>query len=166
MMSSMHGPLDEDARLRSMAPAIAAIIPVEERGRHELLRIAASLAQGLPDGYAQEIVRAAPALDVHPAPIDERLSYSPNAGTLARIGGHVYVLGRLAYLRWLHLEPNKAERDVIDALEHRDNAVYAVVTLRDVHCLGLIAVSGVNTVAAMVGARHLDATHNAPSERD
>ena len=141
MMETALGPLDENERLQHVAPAITAIVPVEDRGRHELLRIAASLAQGLPDVYAQEIWRAAEALGVHPAPMEERLFYSPDIGTLARIGGCGYVLGRLSYLRRLHVEPHKAERDVAEDLERRGNAVFAVVVQHNAHCIGLIAVN-------------------------
>lgn len=151
-MNSNVGSRDDGVRPESIVPAISAIIPIEERGRHELLRVAASLAQGLPDVYAQEIVREAPELEVRPVPLDERLAYAPNEGTLARVDGNVYVLGRVSYLHWLHLEPHKAERDVIEALEKRGDAVYAVVAQRDSHCLGLIAVTGVTAAAAVTGA--------------
>lgn len=48
MIARVPGPLDEDEqeRLQRLAPAIATMLPVEDRGRHELLRIAASLAKG------------------------------------------------------------------------------------------------------------------------
>lgn len=147
MMNNVLGPLDEDERLRRIAPAIAAIIPVEDRGRHELLRIAASLAQGLPDRYAQEILRAAAALTVHPMLIDERLLYTPSSGTLARIGSANFILGCLEYLRQLYVEPHKAERNVIEVLERQGNVVYAVVAQRDAHCLGLIAIKATATGA-------------------
>ena len=163
-MNTIVGSCDDDMRPAHIVPAISAIIPIDERGRHELLRVAASLAQGLPDVYARELLREAPALGVHPVPVDERLSYSPNEGTFARIEGRAYVLGRVSYLRWLHVEPHKAERDVIDALEKRGDVVYAVVAQHDSHCLGLIAVSGVNAVAAVAAARPVEAGHDASRE--
>ena len=150
MMNGTLGPLDEDVRLRRLAPAISAIIPVEELGRLQLLRIAASLAQGLPDGYAREILRAAAALVVHPEPITKRVFYSANAGTVAHIGDRVFAMGRLEYLCRLHLEPHKAEWDAAATLERQGSTAYAVVAWPGTHYLGLIGFNPAGVVATAV----------------
>jgi cation transport ATPase len=134
------GPADEAERLVRHAPELVAVVPIEDRGRHELLRLAAALAAHLPGRYAAALVAAAGALGIQPARVEEVLSTAEDRGIVARIEGRTVALGRQDYLAELGVQPRLAEQHAAERVEVGRTAAWFVVALEGAHCLGILGV--------------------------
>jgi cation transport ATPase len=134
------GPAQEVDLLHQYAPDLTAIIPVEDRGRHELLRVAASLAQQIPDSYAQTIAIAAQALRIQPAAVDEVITQITDQGILARFEGRLVALGRVEFLGRIGALPHLAELHAAETIEDLESIPYFIVIVAERRCLGLLGI--------------------------
>ncbi len=134
------GPLTEAASLHERAPRLVALWPVSEHGHHELLRVAASLTAGLEDAYARIIQEAADTLCIRASSEVEPLDQKKDLGILARVGGHLYALGRREFLGQHGAIPHQAELRAAERVEAQGAVPYFVVALEARHCLGILGI--------------------------
>jgi len=134
------GPAHEADLLHRYAPALTAIVPVEDRGHHELLRVAASLARQLTDPYAQTIVAAASVLCIQPGPVDEVIMEVAAQGILGRFEGRLVALGRVEFLGQIGTLPHLAELHAAEKIEDLASVPFFVMVVENRHCLGLLGI--------------------------
>jgi|GEM_PF-3392670 len=135
------GPTDELERIRQEAPGLVAVLPVEDRGRHELIRLGAALAGHMPGEAGRSILNAAHALDIKIPAVEAVEKVQPGAGVLGRIEGRQVALGTEQFITSVVQFPHLA---ILEA-GHRIAAQHAlplyVVVLDRPHCLGILGVA-------------------------
>lgn len=134
------GPAEEEDRLRSIAPGITTVIPVEPRGWRELLRLATGLAQRLPGETGRQIADAAEALRIQPAHVDRVVTAAADSGALAIVEGRLLALGGKLFLRELGIKPQVAEARVADRIERSGDVALFVVAVARGRILGVLGV--------------------------
>ena len=134
------GPAEEEDRLRSIAPDITMVAPVEPRGWRELLRLATGLAQRLPGEMGRHIAEAAEALHIQPAHVDRVVTVAADSGALAIVEGRLLALGGRPFLRELGIKPQVAEARVADRIERSGDVALFVVAVARGRILGVLGV--------------------------
>jgi cation transport ATPase len=134
------GPTEEEDRLRSIAPHITMVAPVEPRGWRELLRLATGLAERLPGEMGRHIVGAAEALRIQPAHVDRVVTAAADSGALAIVEGRLLALGGRLFLRELGIKPQVAEVRVADRIERSGDIAMFVVAVARGRVLGVLGV--------------------------
>jgi cation transport ATPase len=119
---------------------VTAVIPVEDRGRHELLRLAAGLGAYLRPEYGEAIEAAARSEDIAPAHVETVMICDVGQGAVARVEGRHLALGRYGYLVQLGLVPKPAEVHVARHIEATGNVALYLMVVEDGHCLGILGV--------------------------
>ncbi len=123
-------------------PRLGMLAPVERRGRHELLRLAAGLAPLLHGPTGAAISQAIAAQGVEPAHVERVVSSVKDAGVIALIDGTLYALGRLSFLEGIGIRPRLAEMRVAERIERTGDSAYFVVAIARAHCLGVFGAPG------------------------
>ncbi len=136
------GPAEEEDRLRSIAPDITMVAPVEPRGWRELLRLATGLAQPLPSGPGRHLAEAVEALRIQPAHVDRVVTVAADYGALAIVEGRLLALGGRSFLRELGIKPQVAEARVADRIERSGDVALFVVAVARGKILGVLGVRG------------------------
>lgn len=134
------GPAEEEDRLRSIAPNITMVAPVEPRGWRELLRLATGLAKGLPGETGRHVAEAADALRIQPAHVDRVVTAAADSGALAIVEGRLLALGGRLFLRELGIKPQVAEVRVADRIERSGDVALFVVAVARGRILGVLGV--------------------------
>ena len=119
---------------------VTAVIPVEDRGQNELLRLAAALSLYLHSELAEAIVIAARSESVVPAHASQPLWRDAEHGVVARIEGRQLVLGRYDYLVQHGVAPKLAELHAARQVEARGGTALYLAVLEDGRCLGIVGV--------------------------
>ena len=123
-------------------PRLGTLAPVDPRGRHELLRLAAGLAPLLHGAAGDGISHAIAAQGIEPAHVERVVSSVKDAGVIALIDGTLYALGRLSYLEGIGIRPRLAELRVAERIERTGDSAYFVVAVARAHCLGVFGAPG------------------------
>lgn len=137
---------------RSLAPVqrrLSAIIPVEPRGRHELMRLAAGLAPALPGLIGELIGREAMEMGIAPAHVERVVVSVPDRGIIALVDDALVALACRGFLEIIGVRLNRAELRVAERIENAGDLVFYVVSIARGHCLGVI---GVPNVRALMSA--------------
>ncbi len=134
---SEHATLDPSQSAPSQSLRLGAIAPVDPRGHHELLRLAAGLAQHLHGPTGDAIVTATKALGIEPAHIERVVSSLREQGVIALVDGILYALGRQSYLEDMGVRPRVAEMRVAERIERSGDVPYFIVAVARAHCLGV-----------------------------
>lgn len=116
---------------------LGAIAPVDPRGRHELLRLAAGLAPFLHGATGDAIVEATAAMGVEPAHIERVVSSLKEHGVIALVDGVLFALGTRSFLEDIGVRPRVAEVRVAERIERAGDVPYFVVAVARAHCLGV-----------------------------
>lgn len=123
-------------------PRLGTLAPVDPRGRHELLRLAAGLAPLLHGPTGVAISQAIAAQGVEPAHVERVVSGIKDAGVIALIDGTLFALGRLTFLEGIGIRPRLAELRVAERIERTGDSAYFVVAVARAHCLGVFGAPG------------------------
>jgi cation transport ATPase len=134
--AALDTPLAE-ARQSDHEQRLGIIAPVDPRGRHELLRLAAGLAPFLHSANGAAIAKAAAALDIEPAHIERVVSSQKDLGVIALVDGVLYALGRQSFLEDIGVRPHVAEVRVAERIERSGEMAYFIVAVARAHCLGV-----------------------------
>lgn len=124
---------------------VIAIIPIEDRGRQELLRLAAGLGEHLQPEYASALADAAHQENIIPAQVEEVTTYDGVQGVAARVESRHLALGQYPYLLQLGLAPKAAEVHVARRITAAGNTALYLMVVEDNRCLGLIGIEVRNT---------------------
>lgn len=116
---------------------LGAVAPVDPRGHHELLRLAAGLAPFLHGPTGDAIVEATAALGIEPAHIERVVSSLKEHGVIALVGGVLYALGTRGFLEDIGVRPRLAEVRVAERIERTGDVPFFVVAVARAHCLGV-----------------------------
>ena len=116
---------------------LGAIAPVDPRGRHELLRLAAGLAPFLHGATGDAIVEATTTMGIEPAHIERVVSSLKEHGVIALVDGVLYALGTRSFLEDIGVRPRLAEVRVAERIERTGDVPYFVVAVARAHCLGV-----------------------------
>jgi len=116
---------------------LGAVAPVDPRGHHELLRLAAGLAPYLHGPTGDAIVEATTALGIEPAHIERVVSSLKEHGVIALVGGVLYALGTRGFLEDIGVRPRLAEVRVAERIERAGDIPYFIVAVARAHCLGV-----------------------------
>ena len=138
---------------RSLAPVqrrLSAIVPVEPRGRHELVRLAAGLAPALPGLIGELIARQAEEMNIAPARVERVVVSVPDRGVIALVDDALVALACRGFLEIIGVRLNRAELRVAERIENDGNLAFFVISIARGHCLGVI---GVPHVRSLIGAR-------------
>lgn len=138
---------------RSLAPAqrrVGPIIPVDPRGRHELLRLAVGLAAALPGPIGELIARDAAESDIAPARVERVVVSVPDRGIIALVDDTLVALACRGFLETVGVRLNRAELRVAERIENAGDLAFFVVSITRGHCLGVI---GAPNVRALMDAR-------------
>lgn len=127
--------------------SLAALIPIEDRGHHELLRLAAALGAYLRSEVAAALARAASAEGIIPPTVGVVIAQDPAQGVLARVEGRHLALGSHTYLTMLGLAPKRAETHAAAGLEASGVEVLYLVCVDDAHCIGLLGIARASPAA-------------------
>lgn len=127
---------DAEGRLR-------AIIPVDPRGRHELLRLTAGLASALPGPIGALIARDVAEFDIVPAHVERAVVSVPDRGIIALVDDTLVALACRSFLETVGVRLNLAELRVAERIENSGDLAFYVVSLARAHCLGVIGVPNV-----------------------
>jgi cation transport ATPase len=119
---------------------VIAVIPVEDRGRHELLRLAAGLGEYLQPEFAAALTAAARSEDILPAHVEPVIVQDALQGVLARVEERHLALGRYGNLLQLGLVPKAAEVHVARRIAAAGNTALYLMVVEDGHCIGLIGI--------------------------
>ncbi len=130
------------ARAGQVARARRLATPVDPRGEHELLRIAAGLAPCLNGPTGQRLARALAASEVEPVQVERVVSSQRDLGVLALVDGALYVLGRTSFLEDIGVRPRQAELRVAERIERAGETAFFIVAIARTHCLGVVAAPG------------------------
>ena len=122
------------------AGALSVIAPVDPRGRHELLRLAAGLAPSLHSPSGAALADAICAMGVKPATVERVVSSVRDAGALALVDGALFALGRRRFLDDIGARPHLAELRVAERIERAGACAYFVVAVARGQCIGVIGV--------------------------
>lgn len=122
---------------------LGAIIPVDPRGRHELLRLAAGLALALPGPIGELIAHDAAKLDVAPAYVERGVVSVPDRGVIALVDGTLVALACRCFLETVGVRLNRAELRVAERIENSGDLAFYVVSMARARCLGVIGVPDV-----------------------
>ena len=116
---------------------LGAVAPVDPRGHHELLRLAAGLAPYLHGPTGDAIVEATTALGIEPAHIERVVSSLKEHGVIALVGGVLYALGTRGFLEDIGVRPRLAEVRVAERIERAGEVPFFIVAVARAHCLGV-----------------------------
>jgi hypothetical protein len=119
---------------------LTTIVPVGERGEHEVLRLSASLAWLLPDDFAQPIVAAAQAAGRKPAPTMDPYFRAYQEGVLARVEGRTLALGTIEFLARIGFIPHLAEVYAAERIEDLASLPFFLVDVTERRCLGILGI--------------------------
>ncbi len=119
---------------------VIAIIPVEDRARQELLRLAAGLAAHLQPDYASALAEAAQKENIIPAQVEDVTTYEDSQGVAARVEDRHLALGQYSYLLQLGLAPMAANVHVARHIAAAGNTALYLMVIEDNRCLGLIGI--------------------------
>lgn len=125
------------ARQSDHEQRLGIIAPVDPRGRHELLRLAAGLAPFLHSATGSAIAQAAASLDIEPAHIERVVTSQRDLGVIALVDGVLYALGRQSFLEDIGVRPHVAEVRVAERIERSGEMAYFIVAIARAHCLGV-----------------------------
>jgi cation transport ATPase len=120
--------------------ALSVIAPVDSRGHHELLRLAAGLAPALHSPAGDALEQAIIALGVKPAPVERMVTSVRDIGAIALVDGALVALGRRSFLDDIGVRPRIAEVRVAERIERLGACAYFVVAVARGHCIGVIGV--------------------------
>ncbi|MDE3229149.1 MAG: hypothetical protein KGO05_04660, partial [Chloroflexota bacterium] len=119
-VAAPHESLDAAAaRPPNDAPraSLSAIVPIDPRGGHDLLRLAGGLARGLHSPTGDAIAAGVVAAGVEPAHVERVVSSLKERGVIALIGGVLYALGVRDFMRDIGVRPHDAELRVAERIE-------------------------------------------------
>lgn len=116
---------------------LGAVAPVDPRGHHELLRLAAGLAPYLHGPTGDAIAEATAALGIEPAHIERVVSSLKEHGVIALVGGVLYALGTRGFLEDIGVRPRLAEVRVAEKIERSGDIPYFIVAVARAQCLGV-----------------------------
>ena len=119
---------------------LSVIAPVDSRGHHELLRLAAGLAPSLHSPAGDALEQAIIALGVKPAPIERVVTSVRDIGAIALVDGALFALGRQSFLDDIGVRPRIAEVRVAERIERTGARAYFVVAVARGNCIGVIGV--------------------------
>ncbi len=122
------------------AGALSVITPVDPRGRHELLRLAAGLAPSLHSPTGAALAHAISALGVKPAFVERVVTSVRDVGAIALVDGALFALGRRSFLDDIGARPQLAEARVAERIERAGARAYFVVAVARGQCIGVIGV--------------------------
>lgn len=117
---------------------VIAIFPVEDRGRHELLRLAAGLGEHLQPDYASALAEAAQKENIIPAQVEDVTTYEGSQGVAARVEDRQLALGQYPYLLQLGLAPMATDVHIARRIVAAGNIALYLMVVEDNRCLGLI----------------------------
>lgn len=138
--TSAHAPFDDAIAQTQRAESeqhLGVIAPVDPRGHHELLRLAAGLAPLLHGPTGDAILEATTALGIEPAHIERVVSSLKEHGVIALVGGVLYALGTRGFLEDIGVRPRLAEVRVAERIERAGDVPFFVVAVARAHCLGV-----------------------------
>ena len=138
--SSPHATLDTtmaQAQEAASQQHLGTIAPVDPRGQHELLRLAAGLAPFLHGVTGDAIVEATTAMGVEPARIERVVSSLKEHGVIALVDGVLYALGTRSFLEDIGVRPRGAEVRVAERIERAGDVPYFIGAVARAHCLGV-----------------------------
>lgn len=113
------------------------VTPVDPRGRHELLRLAAGLAPLLHSPTGDAIVEATGGLGIEPARVERVVTSLRDSGVIALVDGVLYALGKRSFLEDIGIRPHMAETRVAERIERSGGVPYFVVAVARANCLGV-----------------------------
>ncbi|HEX8730154.1 MAG TPA: hypothetical protein VF739_16095 [Ktedonobacterales bacterium] len=119
-------------------PHLSAIVPVDPRGRHELLRLAAALAPSLQGPMGNFITASIATLGIAPAHVDRVVATLPDSGSIALVDDTLVTLGRRLFLETIGVRLNRADLRAAERIEADGDLAYFVVAVARAHCLGVI----------------------------
>ncbi|HEY8325825.1 MAG: hypothetical protein ACHQ1E_12040 [Ktedonobacterales bacterium] len=119
-------------------PHLSAIVPVDPRGRHELLRLAAALAPSLEGPMGDFIAASIAALGIAPAHVERVVATVPDGGSIALVDDTLVALGRRCFLETIGIRLNRADERAAERIEAGGDLAYFVVAVARTHCLGVI----------------------------
>lgn len=119
---------------------VIAIFPVEDHGRHELLRLAAGLGEHLQPEYAAALAEAAQKENIIPAQVEDVTTYHDSLGVAARVENRHLALGQYPYLLQLGLAPMAADVHLARRIAAAGNTALYLMVVEDNRCLGLIGI--------------------------
>lgn len=131
---------EQPGTLPRLAPELElyATVPVDPRGRGELLRVAAALGGALGGALGRALTETARAHDTPPAHIAVVITHVPDSGVLATVAGRLVAMGTQRFLAQLGVVPRRAELQAAARLEAAGDQVLYVMTLSQPHCLGIL----------------------------
>lgn len=132
--------ISDNKTARALHARVTAVIPIEDRGRHELLRLAAGLGEYLQPEFAKALATAAHDEDITPAQVETVTTYDATQGVLARVEERQLALGRYSYLVQFALVPKAAEVHVARHIAAIGNTPLYLMVVEDNRCLGLISI--------------------------
>ncbi|HEX8731786.1 MAG TPA: hypothetical protein VF725_06960 [Ktedonobacterales bacterium] len=118
--------------------SLGAVVPIDPRGRHDLLRLAGGLAHGLHSPTGDAIAAGVVATGIEPAPVERVVSSLKGYGVIALVGGILYALGVRDFMRDIGVRPHDAELRVADRIERAGDIAFFVVAIARAHCVGVI----------------------------
>jgi cation transport ATPase len=120
--------------------ALSVIAPVDSRGHHELLRLAAGLAPALHSPAGDALEQAIIALGVKPAPVERMVTSVRDIGAIALVDGALFALGSRSFLDDIGVRPRIAEVRMAERIERPGARAYFVVAVARGNCIGVIGV--------------------------
>jgi cation transport ATPase len=128
-------------RIHTEAPGLVAVLPIEDRGRHELIRLGAALARHLPGATGSPVLNAAHALGITVPEVEKIEEVQPDEGILALIEGRHVAFGRETFVSRVAQHPHLAEREAGHRIEAQNGVAFYVVVLDSKHCVGLLGIA-------------------------
>ena len=132
--------LSDAKSLPSTKAHVTAVIPVEDRGRHELLRLAAALGTYLQSDMAKALTTAARDEHIAPAHAWRPLWCDAAHGVVARVEGRQLALGTYSYLVQRGVVPKLAELHAARHVEARGGTALYLAVLEEGRCLGIVGI--------------------------
>lgn len=146
---SLPNAISEQRSLASTGRHPGAIVPVDPRGRHELVRLAAGLGLRLPGAIGEQIAHDAATLGIAPARVERVVVSVPDRGIIALVDDALVALACRCFLEIIGVRLNRAELRVAERIENAGDRAFFVVSIARGHCLGVI---GVSDVPSLIGA--------------
>lgn len=120
---------------------VIAVLPIEDRGRHELLRLASGLGAYLQPEFAEALAIAARDEDITPAQLETVTTCDALQGVLACVEERQLALGRYSYLLQLGLVPKPAAVHVARHIAATGNTALYLMVVEDNRCIGVIGIA-------------------------
>ncbi len=124
----------------TMRARVTAVIPIEDRGRHELLRLAAALGNYLQPTYRDALSAAAHGEGIMPATVEMVIAQNEAQGVVANVEERRLALGQYSYLLQFGLVPRAAEVHVARHIAATGNTALYLILMDVNRCLGIIGI--------------------------